>query len=113
MEREEDGMNPTIRKISKINLIIEKNPVNCSHQEGQMSTYNQEAPSFPTLSSRKIKLISVIRNDRCQPCNQEGLMSVLQNHKSQKKKNHQVKKLIILIIKKKNEKNLTIKKFSK
>jgi hypothetical protein len=86
MEQEEDEINPTIRKISKINLIIEKNPVNSSHQEGQMSTCNQKAPSFPTLSSRKIKLILVIRNDRCQPCNQEGLMSVLQNHKSQKNK---------------------------
>jgi hypothetical protein len=30
----------------------------------------------------------------CHPCNQERPMLILQNHKSQKRKNHQVKNLI-------------------
>jgi hypothetical protein len=65
MKREEDEINPTIRKISKINLVIKKsllvNPAIRKHQifkpcdrELSGQSYNQEALSSSTLSSRKI-----------------------------------------------------------
>jgi hypothetical protein len=66
---EEDEINLTVRKISKkkkkkkekINLVIMRSlQVNHAIRKHQV---------FPTLSSRKIQLISGIRKDRCQPCN--------------------------------------------
>ena len=63
LEREEDEINLIVRKISRK---WEDQP--CHHEESSGQPCNQEAPSFPTLSSRKIQLISVIMKDRCQSC---------------------------------------------
>jgi len=77
LEREEDEMNPTVRKISKK---WEDQP--CHHEESSSQPCNRDAPSFPTLSSRKIQSSgrtyanSAIKKDRCH---------VLQNHKNKKK----------------------------
>ena len=51
----EDEINPTIRKISK-----KREDQPCHHEEFSGQLCNREAPSFPTLSSRKIQLILVI-----------------------------------------------------
>jgi len=80
LEREEDEINPTVRKISKK---WEDQP--CHHEESSGQPCNQETLSFPTLSSRKTQLISVIKKDRCQPC---------KITKIKKERKHQVKSLI-------------------
>jgi len=69
---------------------------------------------FSSPVIKKIQLIPVIRKDKCQPCNQEGPRSILQNTKVKKRKKSSSEKLNQTLSSKiKGEKNPTIMKFSK
>ena len=118
--QENKKINHVIKKSLQGNLTIRKHRVFKTYDwEVSGQPCNQKAPNFQTSRSgiirstlqlestkfsnpviRKIQLIIVIRKDKCQPCNQEKPMSILQNHKNKKIKKHQVKSLIKLYHKK-------------